>query len=151
MENEVKPKSLFDHLNEIRDKKRTNYYDDLTEQERKAFNQYVILMGLSMDKECISEISFLSKYLNLIPDKQFYKVCCDVIPYGKKFNKWIKNSKDKVNKEVLEKISSYYTIGTSDAKEYYYVMLNCEGGMNEVKNILSKYGLSDKQIKGLMK
>ena len=106
---ESKGKSLFDHLNEIREGKSVDYYDSLTEQEKKTFNQYVILMGLSMDKECIEEVSYISKYLNLIPDKQFYKVCCDIIPYGKKFSKWIKSSKVKFDKEIINNTEVNYT------------------------------------------
>jgi len=79
---EIKSKSLFDHINEIREGKSENYYDELTEGEKKSFSQFVILIGLSMDKDCIDEIAVISKYVNIIPNKQFYKVCCVIIPYG---------------------------------------------------------------------
>ena len=52
---ENKSKSLFDHLNQIRGEKDETYYKLLTEDEKKGFNQYIILTGLSMDKSCIEE------------------------------------------------------------------------------------------------
>jgi hypothetical protein len=146
---EIKQKGLFDHLNQIRGLKNPDYYDSLTEHEKKTFNQYVILMGLSMDKECIEEMSYLSKYLNIIPNRQFYRVCCDMVPYGKKFGKWIKNSKVKLNKELVTKIAEYFEIGISDARDYCEIMI--ESNVDELKAILSKFGLSEKEIKGLLK
>jgi len=148
---EIKSKSLFDHLSEIRERKNPDYYDNLTEGEKKTFNQYVILMGLGMDKDCIDEVSYISKYFNIVPDKQFYKICCDIIPYGKKFCKWIKNSKEKINKDLIDKISLYYEIGKDDAIEYCELMFNSETGLKAIVDILTKYGLTEKEIKVILK
>jgi len=145
-----KLKSLFDHLNQIRMDKSPDYYDNLTDVEKKGFNQYVILMGLSMDKSCIEEVSLLSKYLNIIPDRQFYKVCCDLIPTTKKFSKWIKNTTDKANSELVEYIAKYFEVGITDAKNYCNRMIET-GNENEIVSILEKYGLTEKEIKGLLK
>lgn len=146
---EIKSKSLFDHINQIKRDKNPNYYDELTDQEIKGFNQYVILMGLSMNRECIDEVSYLSKYLNIIPNKQFYKMCCDVIPYDKKFHKWIKNTNEKINNEIVEKVAQYHEVGWEDARQYCDVLI--DSNIDELKNILSKFGLNDKEIKGLLK
>lgn len=143
---DYKQKTLFDHINQIKTEKSNDYYDNLSESEKKNFNQYLILIGLSMDKECINEISIISKYLNIIPNREFYKVCCDIIPYNKNFNRWIKSKKININDEILKFISKYYEISLSDACDYYHLMAN-SNNLNEVKNILSKYGLSDKEIK----
>ena len=149
---ELKPRSLFDHLSEIRETKNEDYYDSLSDEEKKSFNQYVILIGLSMDKECVDITALLSKYLNIIPDKQFYKVCCDLIPLGKKYSKWTKSTKDKINKEIVDKVALYYEVGKSDAVEYCECMFNSgDIGLTEMKNILSKYGMTEKEIKGILK
>lgn len=146
---DYKQKSLFDHINQIKTEKRNDYYDNLSDEEKKNFNQYLILVGLSMDKEYINEISIISKYLNIIPNKQFYKICCDIIPYNKNFNKWIKSKKLNINNEALKFISKYYEISLSNAYDYYNLMLSTNN-LNEIKNILSKYGLTDKQIKKML-
>jgi hypothetical protein len=148
---EIKSKSLFDHINEIRENKTPDYYDNLTEEEQNQFNQFVILMGLSMDRDCINEIAIISKYLNIIPNKQFYKVCCDIIPRGKKYCKWIKNKKDKLDKELINILSLYYEIGKNDAIEYCEILMNSDNGIFDLTNILTKYGKSDKEIKAILK
>lgn len=149
---EQKPKSLFDHLSEIREHKSEDYYDLLTDEEKKSFNQYIILIGLSMDKECIDITALLSKYLNIIPDREFYKVCCDLIPLGRKYSKWVKSGKDKINKELVDKVALYYEVGKADAVEYCECMYNSgEAGMANIKSILSKYGMTEKEIKGILK
>jgi hypothetical protein len=150
MSEPIKYKSLFDHLNEICEGKRDDYYDNLLDIEKKNFNQYIILIGLSMNKDCIDEISYISKYTGIIPDKQFYKVCCDLLPLGKKFSKWIKNV-NSVNKELIAIVSLFYEIGKSDAIEYCDVMCNTELGILEITNILNKYGKTAKEIKEILK
>jgi len=147
---EDKSKSLFDHLNQIRFGKDPNYYNELTESEKKGFSQFIILTGLSMDKTCIEEVSTISKYLNLIPNEHFYKLCCALIPSNQKFSKWIKNNTSKINSEVTEYVAKYYEIGKDDAHDYCELMMDCEE-KTELINILSKYGLSEKEIKGLLK
>lgn len=144
-----KSKSLFDHINEIKTQKRNDYYDLLNEQEKKNFNQYLILIGLSMNKNCIEEVSLIFKYINIIPNKQFYKICCDIIPYNNSFNKWIKSKKNKYNDELLILISKYYEISLNDASEYCDLMVNTNNTI-EIKNILYKFGLNDKDIKKIL-
>jgi hypothetical protein len=147
---EPKPKSLFDHLNEIKLGKSPDYYHDLTEQEKKNFNQYVILMGLGMDENCLDVVAIISKYLNIIPDEQFYEVCRTLVPSTRKFTKWIKSGKSKVNKEILQRIAEYYEIGISEAAEACEVYSDDE--LKYVINgILGRYGYSEKEIKELMK
>lgn len=146
---EYKQKSLFDHLNQIKTEKRIDYYDLLNEDEQKNFNQYLILIGLSMDKECIEEVSFISKYLYIVPNKQFYKICCDLIPYSKSFNKWIKSKKNKFDNKLLNLISKYYEISLNDSIEYCELMFNTNN-LDKIENILSKFGLADKDIKKML-
>lgn len=148
--NTEKSRSLFDHINQIRWEKNPAYFGELSEKERKSFNQYIVLLGLSMDSDCIDEVSYLSKYMELIPDAQFYKVCCDIIPKSRKYCKWIKSLKYDRNPEITKKISQYYKVGLDIARQYYDVMIESSGNV-EIAKILSKYGLSEKEIDKLLK
>lgn len=141
-------KTLFDHINQIKTEKNINYYDSLNDVEKKNFNQYLILTGLSMNAKYIDEVSIISKYINIIPNKQFYKVCCDIIPYDKMFNKWIKSKKRKFNIELINYISRYYEVGMADATEYCELMF--DKNINNIKLILYKFGLTDKKIKEIL-
>ncbi len=145
-----KSKTLFDHLNQIRYDKDINYYDNLNDQEKKDYNQYMILMGLSMDKSCIEDISYISKYINIIPNSAFYKMCCELIPKRKVYCKWIKSSKGNINIEILRRISQYYDVSIRTSWEYYEVLLSI-GGIESIRIFLRKYGLTDKEIKEFTK
>lgn len=145
---EYKQKTLFDHINQIKTEKNINYYNNLNEIDKKNFNQYLILTGLSMNENYIDEISYILKYVNTIPNIQFYKMCCDIIPYDKTFSKWIKSKKIKFNFELINYISKYYEIGIDDATEYCQIMYN--KNIDELKLILQKFGLDDKKIKQLL-
>ena len=41
-ETTVKSRGLFDHINQIRNIKNPNYFDTLTDVEKKSFNHYMI-------------------------------------------------------------------------------------------------------------
>jgi hypothetical protein len=146
-----KSKTLFDHINQIRNVKNEHYFDELTDAEKKGFNQYIILMGLSMDKDCIDEVASLYQYISIIPNRHFYKVCCDIFPRSSKFFKWIKNSGEKINTPVCKKIAEYYSVGLREANEYYICMMASESGKLELRNLISKYGLTEKEVDKLLK
>lgn len=146
----TKSKSLFDHINHIREVKSPNYFDTLSDGDLKSFNKYTLLMGLSMDASNIEEIAFVSKYFNIVPNKQFYTVLCDVVPHGRKFCKWIKSNKKKINKDLIDLISIKYQIGKDESYEYCTVLFKSEEGINEMVNICKQYGKSDKEIESIL-
>ena len=135
--NLVKSKGLFDHINHIREVKSSDYYDKLTVEEKKSFNKYVLLMGLSMDQSCIEEIAYISKYFDSMPDRLFYTVCCDVVPHGRKFCKWIKANKQSINKELIH------------AYDYCIMMIKNEKGLTDLINVCKLYGKTEKELEKL--
>ena len=145
----VKSKGLFDHINHIREVKSPDYYDKLTVEEKKSFNKYVLLMGLSMDQSCIEEIAYISKYFDSMPDRLFYTVCCDVVPHGRKFCKWIKASKKSINKELIQLVATHYQISKSDAYDYCVMMIKNEKGLTDLINVCKLYGKTEKELEKL--
>lgn len=144
-----KSKGLFDHINHIREVKSPDYYDKLSVEEKKSFNKYVLLMGLSMDQSCIDEIAYISKYFNSVPDRLFYKLCCDVVPHGRKFCKWIKANKRSVNKDLIQLISNHYKISKADSYDYCIMMINNEKGLTELVSVCKLYGKTEKELEKL--
>ena len=145
----VKSKGLFDHINHIREVKSPDYYDKLTVEEKKSFNKYVLLMGLSMDQSCIEEISYISKYFDSMPDRLFYTVCCDVVPHGRKFCKWIKANKQSINKELIQLIAKHYQISKSDSYDYCIMMIKNEKGLTDLIEVCKLYGKTEKELEKL--
>lgn len=146
----TKTKSLFDHINQIREVKNPKYFDTLTVSDIKSFNKYTLLMGLGMDQIIIEEISFVSKYFDILPEKHFYKVLCDVVPHGRRFCKWIKPNKVKFNKELVQLVANKFEVSKDDAYSYCVLFFKTESGINNLIDICKQYGKSDKEIEGLM-
>jgi hypothetical protein len=122
----------------------------LTDVEKKGFSKYTLLMGLSMDVSSIDTMAYLSKYLEVIPDKQFYTACCDLTPAGKKYCKWIKSNGVKFNNELLELLSSHLQIGMDEIKDYCKMLFKDERGISYINDICKKYGKTDKEIERLL-
>lgn len=144
-----KSKGLFDHINHIREVKDPKYFIGLTDEEKKSFNKYMIIRVLSMDSSIIEEMSILSKYFQIIPDEQFYKVLIDVIPRGKKFCKYVKKSTENVNSTILRCICNKFNVGEKDATDYYNILIQEETGLKELISLIEGFGYSEKEIESL--
>lgn len=145
-----KTKTVFDHIKHIRESKTPEYYQSLSESEQKTFNKYVILMGLSMDQTAIEGISYISKYLDILPSNSFYKVCCDVSPKSTRFCKWIKSSKQKYSKKLIEIIASYYKISKTDAYDYCVSFFRDEAQLTNLINLCASVGYNESQIEKML-
>lgn len=146
----TKTKSLFDHINQIREVKNPKYFETLTVADIKSFNKYTLLMGLSMDQIIIEEIAFVSKYFDILSEKHLYKVLCDFVPNGRRFCKWIKPNKIKFNKELIQLVSNKFEVSKDDAYSYCVLFFKTESGINNLIEICRQYGKSEKEIEGLM-
>lgn len=150
---EIKPKSkgLFDHVSHIREIKDPNYYINLSDEEKKSFNKFMILRILSMDMNIIEEMSIVSKYFQLIPEEQFYKVLIDVVPRGRKFCKYIKKSTESINETILDCICKKFGVGEKDATDYYNILTVDDKGIKELVSLIEDFGYSEKEIEKLFK
>jgi hypothetical protein len=146
----IKTKTLFDHISHIREVKDPNYYRNLSEQDKKTFNKYVILMGLSMDVTALPNLAYLSKYFDILSNEAFYKVCCDLTPLGKKFSKWIKSSAAKYNKQLIEIVTNHYKISKDEAYEYCTIYFHNEANLQQLAILCEKYGYSEKEVEKLL-
>ena len=146
----TKTKSLFDHINQIREVKNPKYFETLTSADIKSFNKYTLLMGLSMDQIIIEEIAFVSKYFDILSEKHLYKVLCDFVPNGRRFCKWIKPNKVKFNKELIQLVSNKFEVSKDDAYSYCVLFFKTENGINSLIEICKQYGKSEKEIEGMM-
>jgi hypothetical protein len=144
-----KSKTLFDHVNQIRNTKSTDYFEKLTEQDKKSFNHYMICRFLSMDASCIYEASYLSKVFDKMDSKSFYKVCCAIIPNAR-YTPYIKSSRKKINSELVGYIVSRFQVGSHEAEEYYRVLVNVPTGLETLREICRSYGRTDKEIERII-
>ena len=138
--------TIIDWMNQLLIHKKS--WNDFTEDEQKKFSPFIINRWLSMDKEFIEIVNYFQKYsIGTLEPREVYKWYCDVLPKGKRFNKYIKGKKDKkYNSELVDIISNHFEISKLETKECLKLIHK-----DELFYILEKYGMNEKTIKRLLK
>jgi len=137
----IKPKSLFDHINEIRIGKHVDYFKTLTDCDKKTWNSYMICRFLSMQMDLVDIINDLQYYQNKLSPEQFYKLCITAIPECKGYYPYIKNNGEKYNKQLIMLLCTYFQDSERNILEYLKILTR-----KDVIIILSKYGYAEKEI-----
>jgi hypothetical protein len=145
-ENTVKAKTIFQHLSGIKEKKES--WASLSDMDKKSFSPFIINRWLSMNLDLLPIVNILQKYtIGFLSARDVYKVYLDFLPKKKTFDKYIKGSKSsKYNKEVLEYLSKWYGVSQREVTDYLEIL-----SKDDVINILTKYGLTEKESKKLLK
>ena len=138
--------TIFNWINEILVSKK--HWNDFTIDEQKKFSPFIINRWLSMDKEFIEIVNYFQKYaIGTLEPREVYKWYCDMLPRGKRFNKYIKGKKDKKYDDwLIDLLKKYFSESKNHIKEYLQQIPK-----EEVKHILKKYGLDNKKIERLCK
>ena len=138
--------TIFDWINQILVKK--THWNGFTEDEQKKFSPFIINRWLSMDKDFIEIVNYFQKYsIGTLESREVYKWYCDILPKGKRFNKYIKGKKDKkYNTELIDIMVTHFECSKSQVKDYLDLIAK-----DELIQILEKYGMNEKTIKRLLK
>ena len=138
--------TIFNWINEILVSKK--HWNKFTEDEQKKFSPFIINRWLSMDKDFIEIVNYFQKYsIGTLEPREVYKWYCDMLPKGKRFNKYIKGKKDKkYNSELIDIMVTHFECSKSQVKDYLDLIAK-----NELIEILEKYGMNEKTIKRLLK
>ena len=138
--------TIFDWVNNILIYKKN--WNDFSEDEQKKFNPFIINRFLSMDEDFIEIVNYFQKYaIGTLEPREVYKWYCDILPKGKRFNKYIKGKRDKkYDKELVELLTKYFECSKLQIKEYLELI-----DKEELKEILEMYGLDKKKINKVIK
>ena len=138
--------TIFNWINEILVSKK--HWNEFTEDEQKKFSPFIINRWLSMDKEFLEIVNFFQKYsIGTLEPREVYKWYCDMLPKGKRFNKYIKGKKDKkYNTELIDIMVTHFECSKLQVKDYLDLIAK-----DELMEILEKYGMNEKTIKRLLK
>ena len=138
--------TIFNWINEILVSKK--HWNDFTEDEQKKFSPFIINRWLSMDKDFLEIVNYFQKYsIGTLEPREVYKWYCDMLPKGKRFNKYIKGKKDKkYNTELIDIMVMHFECSKLQVKDYLELIHK-----NELIEILEKYGMNEKTIKRLLK
>ena len=144
-----KKKSLFDHIKHIRQVQDPNYYEELSSEDKKSFNHFMILRALSMDADIVEDMAMLYQYFDKIPSPQFYQLLIALVPKSNRYYPWVKSKRMKHKKELLKYVAQRFKVSTFQANEYVNLLLRTENGQSELVDIVKAFGLDDKQIEEL--
>ena len=138
--------TIIDWMNQLLIHKKS--WDSFEESEQKKFSPFIINRWLSMDNEFIEIVNYFQEYaIGTLEPREVYKWYCDVLPKGKRFNKYIKGKKNKkYDKELVDIIVKYFECSKLQGKEYIELI-----DKKELKEILEMYGKDEKTIKRLCK
>ena len=138
--------TIIDWINQLLVHKKP--WESFTESDQKSFSPYIVNRFLSMDTEFIEIVNYFQKYsIGLLESKEIYKWYCDILPKGKRFNKYIKGKKSKKYDDELKNIlCNYFECSKLQVLDYIELIPK-----EELKEILEKYGLEPKKIRKLIK
>ena len=141
----IKKKGLFDHIKQITDVQSPTYWDDISDEDKKSWSNYMTHRFLSMKMEWVELVNEIQKY-NLQP-KELYKLYTNVLPKSKHWLKYIKrrNQMDYPN-WLINIIANHEEISKKEAIEYIDMLMLTEGGMLELGELAQKWGIEPKKI-----
>ena len=138
--------TIFDWVNQILVHKK--HWNDFTVDEQKKFSPFIINRWLSMESEFIEIVNYFQKLaIGTLEPREVYKWYCEILPKGKRFNKYIKGKKDKkYDSELLSLLTHHFECSKVEVKQHLKLIDKLE-----LKEILENYGKDKKTIKRLCK
>ena len=140
----IKKKSLFDHIQAVTSQQHPDYWDEISDDDKKSWSNYMVNRFLSMKPEWITFVNDVQKYP--LKPKELYKVYADILPKKRQWLKYIKGDKKmKYPTWVYEIVAKHLQCSireSNDAVEMYEISA---GGQAELKDILMKYGKTEQE------
>ena len=144
----VKKKSLFDHVNQVTAVQNPNYWEDISDEDKKTWSNYMINRFLSMKSDWIDLVNEIQKYP--LEPKELYKVYTSILPKKKQWLRYIKGDKKMdYPKWVYEIVAKDMQVSMREAVSAVETYTMSTGGQSELADILLKYGTEDKEIRKL--
>tara|TARA_Y100000593_G_C4182804_1_gene272848 strand:- start:87 stop:536 length:450 start_codon:yes stop_codon:yes gene_type:complete len=142
----VKKKSLFDHIKQITDVQNPNYWDEISDDDKKSWSNYMVNRFLSMKMDWVEFVNEVQRYP--LQPKELYKVYTDILPKKRQWLKYVKGDKKmKYPKWVYEIVSKHLQCSLREAKEAVETYEMSYGGQAELVDILIKYGKTEDECR----
>ena len=134
-------KNLFDHIKGITFRK--TKWEDLSDEDKSSWNNYMINRFFSMEVELIELINEVQKYSSGILTSEFYyKLLHDVLPKQSFYLKYIKSkNKLELDVEFIEIFCNHYQL--SKREVYEYIKYLKDTNSTELLDILKMYGTKE--------
>ena len=139
-----KPKVLFEHIDAIYTNQRSDYFDTLTDADKKSYSNYMVNRFISMNPHQVPFVNEIQKY-NL-DSKLHYLFYSQVLPKGKQFNKYIKKTKEvKYEDWLIDIIIKHFSVSVVEAEEYLEIYY--KQNKSALKMLCEAYGVDSKKLK----
>ena len=141
----VKRKSLFDHIQAITVVQSPNYWEEISDEDKKSWSNYMTHRFLSMKMEWVELVNELQKY-SLQP-KELYKLYTNVLPKSKQWLKYIKRRNQMAYPNwLINIVANHEQVSKKEAYEMIDMYMLTEGGMLELGELAQKWGIEPKRI-----
>lgn len=140
-------RGLFDHLDEVKTGKDSEYWERLSDSEKKNWSTFMIERFLSSNPSFTPIISQLKPYTYQMEDRHVYRLYAELLPYDGQYWDYVSASnKERYPDWLVEKVSSHYEVPSKEARDYIDVFLSKDLGREKLKSILRKYAVEEKKI-----
>jgi len=137
-----KKPTLFDVIGYLTHNKKK--WNDLTIEEQKVFNPYMVNRFLSMDLYLIEALNDLQKYtLNCLEKQDVYNLFYHLLPDDKLYLKYIKPQIEIPERE-LELLVRYFKVSERECEDYWVILNKSDEGKEFIKKLISSYQYEDK-------
>jgi hypothetical protein len=137
-------KNLFDHIKGVTLRKVK--WEDLSEEDIKSWNNYMITKFFSMEIELVEVMNDIQKYTNgILTPKDYYKLLYDLLPKHSFFLKYVKSkTRVDIDMEFINVFCKHYELGKNEVYRYIKMLKNTNP--NELVDVLKRYGLKETDI-----
>lgn len=140
-------KSLFDHVKAITNEQDPKYFDNLSDEDKKTWSNFMINRFLSMNSDWIELIASILPLTQTLEPRDMYKLYINLIPKGRYFLKYMKGkSAEKYESFIVELIQKEYDCSELQSNQYLEILYATREGRENIKYISEKYGTDKKQI-----
>lgn len=137
-------KTLFDHINEIYQSQKKNYFSTLDDGEKRTYSAYMVNRFLSMNIHQLPVVNEIQKYT--IPNEAHYLFYATMLPRGKQYNKYVKAAKEtKYEDWLVDLVAKYYCVSQVEAT--FYLDIYYRDDKPALRSLCEKYGVDPKVIK----
>jgi hypothetical protein len=138
--------TIIDWMNQLLVHKK--HWNDFSEDDQKSFSPFIVNRFLSMDKDFIEIVNMFQQYsIGTLESKDVYEFYRNLLPKGKRFNKYIKGKKDKkYEPELINLLVNYFNCSKLHIIEYLELI-----SKEELKFILESYGTEPKKVRKYIK
>ena len=137
-------KTLFDHINEIYQSQKKNYFSTLDDGEKRTYSTYMVNKFLSMNIHQLPLVNEVQKYT--IPNEAHYLFFATTIPRGKQYNKYVKAVKEtKYEDWLVTLVAKHYSV--SELEAISYLEIYYRNDKPALRSLCEAYGTDPKVIK----